>query len=97
MKRNSAEDVKTDEDELDCAVSTPFLMRAASYLKGTDYFVRLPKETADHRTPQQPNEFAVLTDPVFDTLTWQPVIFWHDRTDRSPLHQWVRCVIIDSL
>lgn len=86
-----------DDEESECAISTPYLMTAVDYLRGTDYFVSIPKEMADHLTADRPNEFAVLTDPVFNTLTWQPVIFWHDRTDRSPMHQWVRSVIIDAL
>lgn len=42
------------------------------------------------------DDFVILRDPVHGTLPWRPTLIWHERTDGSPLHQWVRSKIVEA-
>lgn len=72
----------------------PHFLAAAFFLKDTDYWITLPKESAERLTHM--DDFVILRDPVHGTLPWRPTLIWHERTDGSPLHQWVRSKIVEA-
>ena len=72
----------------------PHFLAAAFFLKDSDYWITLPKELAERLTHM--DDFVILRDPVHGTLPWRPTLIWHERTDGSPLHQWVRSKIVEA-
>lgn len=76
------------------SVTMPHFLAAAFFLVDSDDLLTLPLETA--RFLERLLPVTHCEDPVFAHCPWDPIMLWHERTDKSPSHQWLRAVIAEE-
>lgn len=76
------------------SVTMPHFLAAAFFLVDTDDLLTLPLETA--RFVERILPVTHCDDPILGHCPWDPIMLWHERTDKSPAHQWLRAIIAEE-
>lgn len=74
------------------AVLFPQILTAGLALMQTDLVLTCPEPTA--RILAQTTGLFMTSDPERGDCPWTPVLLWHERTHRSPVHVWVRSQLL---
>lgn len=74
------------------AVLFPQILAAGLALMQTDLILTCPEPMA--RILAQTTGLFMTTDPERGDCPWTPVLLWHERTHRSPVHVWVRSQLL---
>lgn len=72
---------------------SPFFLSFVHMLEQTDVLMVLPERTA--RSLEACYEIQVL-ETESRSIVNQPILIWHDFVHASPLHQWLRSVVVES-
>ena len=95
----------SDADDRQCAAVIPYALSAVMLIRRTDCFVSVPFEMAKALMEELPScsgsrdargGFAMLEDPDARGSRWEPKLIWHERTEKDPLLEWVRSVLLSS-
>ena len=76
------------------SVTMPHFLAAAFFLVDSDDLLTLPLETANFLEKILP--VTHCEDPFYRTCPWDPVMIWHERTHKSPAHEWLRAVLAEE-
>lgn len=74
------------------SIVIPFFNTAPFFIVQTDFVMWMPSVTAEFWL--KTGQFAVRDLPAELAVSFSPKLIWNARSDREPLHQWVRSLIL---
>lgn len=74
------------------SIVIPFFNTAPFFVVQTDFVMWMPSVTAEFWL--KTGQFAVRDLPAELAVSFSPKLIWNARSDREPLHQWVRSLIL---
>lgn len=78
----------------DYALLIPQMLAAGIAVEETDLLLTCPLASA--MILGRNGRLVMLDDPEADSVLWEPRLIWHERTHRSPLHVWLRSLLINA-
>lgn len=76
------------------AIRLPYFIAGFFTILQNDCFLAAPLAVAQRLSTWLPIELLHFDEG--SQFLWTPEILWHERTDASPLHQWVRSIVCSA-